>query len=232
MIVGGSQGLGRAIARQAQQRGCSAHVWSRQSPRLTGIEWTPLDLRELPNLDELTFPDNVDTIFHTAAVGSYFSRVEDYSPVSFTSLLAVNLVAMATVLFAALLKLPRGGRYCYVSSLTALLPAGPWCLYGASKSGADQLVRSLRKSAAERDISLTLAYPGILRTGFHARLGRETPAEAANPEAIADDIIDAVEARKGAYVAPMDRGLIDPDGDLRQRESRADTFFPPIRSIP
>jgi NAD(P)-dependent dehydrogenase (short-subunit alcohol dehydrogenase family) len=210
LVVGGSRGLGWCLVKQLREQGMFVHVWSRRPPpSLSGVQWARVDLSRPRNAPEV--PEGVDTVFHVAASGRFLRGLEDFDLIEFQRVVSVNLLSATMILVRSLQALPAGGRYCYVSSLSALLPSGGWCLYGATKAGADHIVRSMRAPAAGRGISVTIGYPGVLETGFHEAAEAPPPSNATLPDEVAAELIRSVVRRAPLYVASMDRHLVELD---------------------
>jgi NAD(P)-dependent dehydrogenase (short-subunit alcohol dehydrogenase family) len=229
LIVGGSRGLGWSLAKRLTAEGTAVHVWSRRRPPpQPAVSWTRVDLGAPLDANETPFPEGVDTIFHVAASGRFLRNVEGYDRSEFQHLTMVNLISATTVLVRAIQRLSSGGRYCYVSSLTALLPSGGWCLYGATKAGMDHIARSMRSAASRRGISITIAYPGVLTTDFHGLAGASAPLDSVHPDVVAEHLIQSVTRRDALFVAPIDRELLERDIAPDRAEAMGRDIFPQL----
>lgn len=217
IVVGGSKGIGAAIVRRLRQKGHKVEIWSRSYPDWIEkyesnfqeyLVWKKIDLADFDKLTNLDIESSVDTVYNCASCGVYIEDTDDFSTSSFQDIVNTNLIGGANVLFKSLNKLHAGSRLVHISSLTARVASGHWCLYGATKAALEHIIYSLRPLAEKRDISITLCYPGLVATSFYEMAGVPTPQQAVDANDIAPLLIDAAERRDRTFVAPMDEDFL------------------------
>lgn len=210
LVVGGSSGLGLAIAEHLAARRRAVTVWSRTPPPGTfrdRVHWTRVDISG-GDLPVATLPRDLRAVYHCAAQGHFLRDPAACSADQLRRMVETNLLGGISVLLQLLQILPPSGRFAQVSSLTARVPSPGWCVYGATKAAMEHLVHSVQPWAKQRGVTITLCYPGVLDTTFHAIAGASVPAGAVAPQIIAAPLVEAVELGLPSYVAPMDLDLI------------------------
>jgi 3-oxoacyl-[acyl-carrier protein] reductase len=174
LVIGGSSGIGNAIAQQFRAHGAAVHVTgTRASARdyapedlsdMTGLTYSRLDFAE-PAGAGGAFPplSRLDVLIQCQAL-TYFQG-EEYAPDSFRQVVDVNLNSVFDCAqhFRPLLAAARGS-VVIISSLAAYrtIPAQP--AYTASKAALLGLVRALSMSYAADGIRVNGVAPGLVRT--------------------------------------------------------------------
>lgn len=212
LVLGGSSGLGYAIAHRLATDGHDVVVISRSAPHAplpAGCLYLECDVTNISAAASLISKYSPDEFYICAAIGIFLRDFNGDLPSDYLYRQAVNFAAPAAWLLEAARRLDRGGKIAWISSLTARVPAGQWCLYGAAKAGVEHLICSLRPAAEIRGISVTVCYPGVVATGFHERCGAPAPpANAKKADDITAELIDAVRTRERQFVASCDRSFL------------------------
>jgi NAD(P)-dependent dehydrogenase (short-subunit alcohol dehydrogenase family) len=185
VVTGGSQGLGRELARALLGRGWTVVIDARRADRLReavddlrGAAAAPERLVAV--VGDVTEPDHrADLAGQAAAHGpvalvvnnastlgaSPLPTLDDLDPEVFARTLATNVVAPLAVYQSLRPHLAPGATIVNVSSDAAVEPYPTWGGYGASKAALDHLSRVL---AAERpDLRVYAVDPGDMRTEMH-----------------------------------------------------------------
>lgn len=211
LVVGGSRGLGAAIVRHHLGCGERVVVWSRSEPAGLGeterLAWKRVQIGA-ETLPVQALPADVRLVYNCAAEGIYAEEPAGYSLRDLQKVVTTNLIGGADVLLRLLDVLPPGSRFAHVSSLTARVPSQGWSIYGATKAGLEHLIESVRPIAAQRAVSITVCYPGVLATTFHANARTALPDVAVNPELIVVELARCVRLGQPRYVAPMDEDVL------------------------
>lgn len=202
LVTGGSAGLGAAAVSRLQARGYEVVVLDRDppAPGKTSVVHISCDLASRTELDA-ALPDLIASgpyglIFLNAGINAT-GRFESIEAQAHIDLIRINAEA-PMVIFARLLEagaLRRGAATVFVSSLSHFTGYPGAASYAASKDALAIYAKSMRAYAKSRGVSLTVAFPGPLRTAHaerHAPEGadaskRMLPGEAA--KLILDDAL-------------------------------------------
>jgi NAD(P)-dependent dehydrogenase (short-subunit alcohol dehydrogenase family) len=222
VILGGTKGMGRAVARRLAARGDRLHLLGRDAqelarsaadlearmPEPTPVTYSVCDL-ELPETfdaavsDAATALGGFDTAIITAALFGTQTRLE--SDHAFTArLLAVNFAN--TVLFCEQIRtylLGRGGgTLCVFSSVAGDRGRKPVILYGASKAGISAYLEGLDHKFRGAGLRTVCIKPGFVRTAMTD--GLPEPPFAADPDDAAATVVRAIDrGTPVAYVPPI-----------------------------
>jgi short-subunit dehydrogenase len=222
LVLGGSEGLGYCLAKDAASMGLVVTVLARhlnnQAAHLN-IRFLSRDINDLTGIEDMFSSTQPDTVILNAAEGVWgHGPYPEYRREVAT--MTTTFTSNAVWLCESLRLLPRGGRIGWISSLTALIPSQNWAFYSASKAGIEYLVRCIRPLSKKRGISVTVCYPGCLATRFHAKVCRPTPREAVDPSQISSELLRAIGDRKEFWAVESDRQIV-----IRVRKSQAKLDF-------
>ncbi len=212
VIVGGTKGIGRAVARRLAARGDHIALLGRDAadlaasaadlaarapagarPPVTGL----LDLARTDRFD-VALDDAarqlgaIDTVLITAgAFGTQDALEADAA--ARDRVLAINFTQTIQVCEAARARLlaAGGGTLCVLGSVAGDRPRKPVVLYGATKAGLAYYMEGLDLRYREAGLRAVLVKPGFVRTGMTA--GLPEPPFAANPDEIAPAIVRAID---------------------------------------
>ncbi|MBA3726980.1 MAG: SDR family NAD(P)-dependent oxidoreductase [Armatimonadetes bacterium] len=189
IIIGGSSGIGEAIARDLAGRGCRVGLVARRYDRLQEIagelngesanitqvyvhdvtktiEAEPLFAQIVRDLD------GVDLVVYAAGVMPKVDPTE-YDTEKDKVILDTNLVGAMAWLNAAAKRFERAqaGTIIGISSPSGDRGRRGNPAYGASKAGLDAYLESLRNRLSNHHVSVVTAKPGPVRTPMTERLG-------------------------------------------------------------
>ena len=225
LLLGGTRGIGRAIARELAARGDDVFVLGRSASDLAR---SVADLRAAApgvrvgsavcDLDAPeTFADaieagrsllgGIDAAIVAAGAFGTQEELED-DPALRDRVLRTNFtntVHFCEAIRPALLE-GGGGTLCVLSSVAAVRPRRRVVLYGASKAGLSYYVEGLEHRFRAQGLRTILALPGFVRTGMTA--GLPEPPFAADPERVARAIVRAVDRRSPVAYVPRIWGLV------------------------
>lgn len=208
LVTGGSAGLGAAFARWLADAGYEIVVLDRDKPRSDAApaEFHQCDLASRTGLDH-TLPELIasgpyDLVILNAGI-SATGRFEAISAQAHIDVLRVNTEA-PMVIAARLLEagaVNPGAAMVFVSSLSHFTGYPGAATYAASKDALAVYARSLRKVATSKGVTITVAFPGPLRTD-HAERHAPEGADATkrmDPDLAASLIMsDALAGRKNS----------------------------------
>lgn len=219
VVLGGTKGMGRALARLLVERGDSVHLLGRDAEDLARSA-ADLEIRgggrrvgtgRLDLADPAGFAaaldgavaelGGLDLVVVTAAqFGTQEALEADLERTR--EMLTVNFAN--TVVFCEearrRLMAGRGGSLCVFSSVAGDRARKPVVLYGASKAGLSAYLEGL-DHRYRRDGLVTVAVkPGFVRTGMTA--GLPEPPFAGDQEAVARRVLRAIDGKKPVVYAP------------------------------
>lgn len=177
VIVGGAGGIGSAVARKLQARGCQLVITGRNAERLaevaaeTGAQTFPLDARDSAAVDALmqsvqTSHGRVDGLVNCA--GSILLKpAHSITDQEFADTLATNLTTAFNLLRAAarlMMKQAGGGSIVLCSSVAARRGLVNHEAIAAAKAGVEGLALAAAASYARFGVRVNCVAPGLTRT--------------------------------------------------------------------
>lgn len=186
VLTGASRGIGRSMARQLAAAGSWLALGARDEAALEAVAQechalggrslaVPTDVAsetECMRLVRAALDEygRIDTIVANAGT-SMVARLEDLEDVGpLERIMQVNFFGSVYCTFHALPHLIESrGRVVAVSSLAGLTGVPTRTGYSASKHAMAGFFDSLRIELRDRDVSVTVAYPGFVETGIRQR---------------------------------------------------------------
>jgi 3-oxoacyl-[acyl-carrier protein] reductase len=202
VIIGGSSGIGEAIARRFCKEGAGVAVVSSSSVakaeavaasiRSTGGKARSYvaDVREMSSLEALAGDvagdfGGIDILVNSAGV--YFpTRLGETRPEDVHRMVDINLIGtvLAIEAIAPYLKARGSGRIITLSSVAAYLGAKDYPLYCATKAAVKMLTRALALQLAPLGININAIAPGNTATPMNEHV--RTQPEFAQRRALID----------------------------------------------
>jgi len=225
VVTGASRGIGRAIAVAFAEKGAEVGLLSRSEEELNelvlalpgeGHEAIAADVTDRDGLkkaiDEF---GRVDVIVANAGVAHY-GPFRDMDLDKIDQMTRINWQGTINTVTATLPgMLDRARGHVVVVSSGAGIRSFPWAaVYGATKAAQRGLAEALRHELAGTGVSLTVVYPGEVKSQLHAHEQEGMPdwyqgkEKAAPAEPLGHAIVEAVEQDKRAvYYPPIVRLL-------------------------
>lgn len=226
VVLGGTSGIGREIARRLAERGDDVFLLGRDP---ADLERSAADLRARKPRDAevghascdlerpeqfASAPDAADAALHgfdavivTAAMFATQEALEAdvelarrLSTVNFANTVAFCEQARKRLLARG------GGRLAVLSSVAGERGRKPVAIYGAGKAGLSHYLESLDHKFHAAGLSVLCVKPGFVKTAMTA--GLRPPPFAGAPERVAKDIVHAMERRKPILYTPRVWALI------------------------
>ncbi len=249
LITGATRGIGRATAEAFASRGCTLGLVSRSQDALEGLA------RSLPGHDHQALAADVGDPEALREVIGRFGQVDiavanagraDYLPFLEMDLATVEAMTrlnwLGTVYTVAAV-LPgmvqrRAGHLVIVSSGAGLRSFPGAAVYGATKAAQRAFAEALWHELDGTGVSLTVVYPGEVRSSLHDHQQGEMPEwrqhnEEADPEPLARQIVDAVRRDQQAIYYPrlvqalrVTHGISPRLSDLMLRRARGESSAP------
>lgn len=192
VVIGGSSGIGRALALGLAQAGADVIPSARRAPEVAAAvaEIQRLGRRSLaitcdvtsePSLRQLlqqalTAFGKVDILVNSAGIARR-SPTLDLSEQDWDAILDINLkgVLHACKIFGRHMLERRYGRIINIASLSSFLGLFEVAAYAASKGGVLSLTRSLAVEWAPHGVCVNAIMPGVFRTALNQKLLDGTP---------------------------------------------------------
>jgi len=183
LVVGGSSGIGNAIAQAFRRQGAMVHAWGRRAGRLSdgaeddsdleGLEYQRVDVTD-PSAVEAAQPGFAALDVLVLSQGTVLYGRQEYDMSGFRSVLEVNLISLMAISLKFREALAANGGSLIIVTSTAAFHAtigNPG--YNASKAGAAGLTRTLAAAWAPSGIRVNGIAPGLVDT----KLTRITTAD-------------------------------------------------------
>ena len=220
VIIGGTKGMGRALARKAAERGDRLFLLGRDDDDLArsaaDLQVHDREGRKVghfvcdmerpesfePALDAADAAlDGFDTLIVTAGMFATQDRLEE-DPELLGRLLTVNFTNTVLLCEAARKRLMArgGGTLCVFSSVAGDRGRKPVVLYGASKAGLSAYLEGLDHRYRAAGLRTICVKPGFVRTAMTQ--GLKPPPFAGEPEGVADRVLAAIDGGKPETYAP------------------------------
>ena len=177
LVIGGSSGIGLAIAQRAHACGASVAIASRSSERLEAARGVIGSDIAVYNVD-VSNADQVDETFESlGTLDHVVSSIPSHSPVG--ALESLDLSAARTALDlklfgnvyvarAAARRLVGGGSITMIAAISSRIGSSGMSLLGAANAAVESLGRNLASELAP--IRVNVISPGIVDTDYWAYL--------------------------------------------------------------
>ncbi len=225
LVLGATQGIGQALARQLGARGDTLFLLGRDA---SALERSARDIEARCGrapagyaICDLSAPEGfataldaawralgrVDVVIVTA--GQFGTQEElENDRARLATMLQVNF--SNTILFCEdareRLLAAGGGTLCVLSSVAGDRGRKPVVLYGSTKAGLSYYLEALDHAYRSRGLVTICVKPGFVKTGMTAAL--KPPPFAGEPESVARDIIRAIDRGTPLLYTPRAWALV------------------------
>jgi short-subunit dehydrogenase len=219
VLVGATQGMGRALARLLAERGAQIFLLGRDSAELAAsardleargatapVNTGLLDLANPADFSiALDAADDALGRFDTLVVtGGLFARQEELAadPPRLERMLHVNFTGTVLLcqMVAERLAARGGGTICAFSSVAGDRARRSNYLYGASKAGLSAFLDGLGQAYGERGVKVVCVRPGFVKTGMTE--GLPVPPFAGEPGSVATAVLGAIGSGRPVVYVP------------------------------
>ncbi len=204
-IIGASDGIGAALAREWAQRGARLVLSARSQDRLEDLaaELGPkhiplaLDVSDRASINaaatKMSQITPIDRVVHLAALYDP-GKIAELDPDTAAQIVTTNLTGSFHVAQVAPPLLRVGGQLALCGSVAGYIGLPQGQIYSATKAGVINLAESLRAELSDR-VDVRLINPGFVDTRLTQRNTFEMPA-IMTPEAAASAIIDGLNTQR------------------------------------
>lgn len=204
-IIGATEGIGAALAREWAKRGARLVLSARSTERLSELAASlgpehiaiPLDVSDRETLalaaEQIARIGPLDRIVHLAAMYDP-GKVSELDPSTAAQIVSVNLTGSFHIAQIAPTLLRKGGQLALCGSVAGYIGLPQGQIYSATKAGVISLAESLRVELAGR-FDVRLICPGFVDTRLTQRNDFTMPAMIA-PETAAHAIIQGLNSRR------------------------------------
>ena len=210
LVTGASRGIGRAAALVLAKAGAQVVAVARTQGGLEELDdeiraatgrpatLVPLDISDGDALDQLGFAlhqryGRLDIMVHAAAVLGPLTPVSHIEPKHWDRVVATNLTASYRLIRTTepLLRAAANARAIFLTTSRAQKPKAFWGLYGVTKAGMENLVRTWADELEQTNVRAVLLEPGAMRTRMRAEaMPGEDPMTLPDPSEIGPLIVE------------------------------------------
>jgi len=170
VVIGGTSGIGHAIAQRLQDGGYEVAVTGlsqagvEKFADIDGIRAYRLDVSDLPSIDQF-FQNfqNLDVLVNCA--GTNRRKGQEFDPEIFEYVVRINLLGTMRACYAAYPIMKKsGGVMINIASMFSTFGSGSIPAYASSKGAVVALTRSLAIAWASDGIRVNAIAPGFIET--------------------------------------------------------------------
>lgn len=174
LVVGGSSGIGNGIAQAFRAHGADVHIWGTRATAadyagtegsdLTGLNYAQVDVSDFAAIRDWQAPfEKLDVLVLSQGIVRY--KRAEFAPDTFAEVVNVNLNSLMACATRFEKELAAAkGRLIIVSSTAAYHATMGNPAYGASKTGAMGLTRTLGQAWGRHGIRVNGIAPGLVPT--------------------------------------------------------------------
>jgi NAD(P)-dependent dehydrogenase (short-subunit alcohol dehydrogenase family) len=172
IVIGGTSGIGRAIADRLLESGCDVLITGVSGKGVEGLtagmRATRLDVSDLAAIDAF-FREQAELDVLVNCAGTNRRRGQEFDPDVFEYVVRVNLLGTMRACYAAHPLLKReGGAIVNIASMFSTFGSGSIPAYASSKAAVVALTKSLAIAWAADKIRVNAIAPGFIETKLTA----------------------------------------------------------------
>jgi NAD(P)-dependent dehydrogenase (short-subunit alcohol dehydrogenase family) len=217
-VVGGSSGIGAAVARELRSRGALVAISARRQDQLDEVSGGTM----VTVVADVTDPDamkaaasrirgELGPIDVAVLSAGYWKQMtgNEWDSESFNRHVEVNLIGMSNSIAAVLPEMldRRRGVIAGISSVAGYRGLTGSAAYGATKAGQINLLESLRIQVARAGVRVITVCPGFVRTDLTAGNAFPMPF-IIEPDSAGRAICDGLERERAEIVFPVRMAIL------------------------
>ena len=173
VVVGGTAGIGRAVAAHLVRAGAVVVVTGRRADDALGSTLGALavamDVADEPSVVTgfATIAEglgHVDCLVLNAGIEEDAGMIDDLDLATFERVIDVNTLGLARAMAHGVRLIPEGGSVVVTSSPAGSVAAPGMAAYSASKAALDSLVRTWAYELGPRQVRVNAVLPGIVES--------------------------------------------------------------------
>ena len=180
VVTGGSNGIGRTIAKRFSDAGALTWVWDTAPCSIEGVRFSLVDVSNADQIARagnavLAEADRIDILVNNAGFTGGSSTVEEFDPAEWRRVIEVNLTGVFEVSrqVVPVMRKAGWGRIVNMASLAGKEGTPNLSAYSAAKAGVIAFTKSLAKEIADTSIRVNCIAPAAVQTDI---LKQMTPA--------------------------------------------------------
>jgi len=217
-VIGGSSGIGAAVARELRSRGAVVAISARRQDQLAEVSAgtmlaVPADVTDAASVAAAAsrVRDELGPIDLAVLSAGYWKQMSasEWDTETFDRHVQVNLTGMSNSVAAVLPEMlgRRSGVIAGISSVAGYRGLTGSEAYGATKAGQINLLESLRIHVARRGVRVITVCPGFVRTDLTA--GNDFPMPfIIDADTAGRSICDGLERERTEIVFPVRMALL------------------------
>ncbi|NNC80490.1 MAG: SDR family oxidoreductase [Acidimicrobiales bacterium] len=174
VIVGGTAGIGLAVAAHLAEAGASVIITGRRSEgeqiaNDIGATFVQMDISDNASTTVgfasiATNIDGIDCLILNAGIDRYHGEIDDVDVPVFEQVFNTNTIGLVRSMAAGVNQLSAGGSIVVTSSPAGSIAAPGMAAYSASKAALDMLVRTWALELGPKQIRVNAVLPGIVES--------------------------------------------------------------------
>ena len=185
VITGGAGGIGRAVARRAQDGGAHVCIWDARVPSVSsGADQLQVDVtdeRAVQAAASMTIEKygRVDVLVNSAGITGPTLPVADFPLDKWLQVLSINLTGVFLCSRALIPAMQRQayGRIFNIASIAGKEGNREQSAYSASKAGVMALTKSMAKELCAQDICVNAVAPAMIESELLIQMPEEKRKE-------------------------------------------------------
>ena len=182
VIVGGTAGIGLAVAAHLATAGASVTITGRRDATALasdiGATFVPMDVADTSSVSAgfeniAASSERIDCLILNAGIDEYHGEIDELDLDVFARVLDVNTMGIVRALSAGISLVPSGGSVIVTSSPAGSITTPGMAAYSASKAALDMLVRTWALELGPKQIRVNAILPGIVES----EMGAESTGE-------------------------------------------------------
>jgi NAD(P)-dependent dehydrogenase (short-subunit alcohol dehydrogenase family)/uncharacterized protein YndB with AHSA1/START domain len=217
-VVGGSSGIGAAVARELGARGARVAISARRPDELAEVSAGTMVVRPADVTDRVSLTaaasdirDELGPIDIAILCAAYWKQMspDDWDTEVFNQHVQVNLIGMSNAIAAVLPQMMarRSGVIAGIASVAGYRGLAGSEAYGATKAAQINLLEALRIHLARSGVRVTTICPGFVRTDLTAGNAFPMPF-IIEADAAARAICDGLERERAEIVFPAPMAVL------------------------
>ena len=177
VIVGGTAGIGLAVAAHLASAGASVTITGRrdatEAATEIGAAFVAMDVADSASVGAgfeqiAATNDKIDCLILNAGIDEFHGEIDELDVDVFTKVLDINTLGVVRAMAAGIKNVSSGGSVVVTSSPAGSITTPGMAAYSASKAALDMLVRTWALELGPKGIRVNAILPGIVESEMDA----------------------------------------------------------------